>query len=325
MFWWAGAAVIIVIAAAAFWWWFPLWQANRLRLQIHDAKDLADVEDNFRKTIGQLLGGAAVLIGAGFAYYQSLQAQQATHDQLKATYDQIEASKAQLISQQVSKGFEQLGDKENVVIRLGGIYALEGVMNTSSQYQEAVLEALCAFVRDGTKAKMDDNVRAKSGSPAADIQAALTVIGRRADRDGVVDLNRADLTGARLIGAELSGADLTGADLTNADMRGAHLSNADLTGANLNGASLNGAHLDGADLTGADLRGARLTGANLFDPDLPSTDLLLSGFADTDLTNADLRGADLTGAKVAQAPLDKACGDRNTKLPSGLTLKPCRR
>ena len=37
-------------------------------------------------------GGAAVLIGTGFAYYQSQLAQQAMHDQLRATYDQIEAS-----------------------------------------------------------------------------------------------------------------------------------------------------------------------------------------------------------------------------------------
>src|SRR3984893_12488815 len=115
------------------------WQMNLLRLEIPDAKARADVEDNFRKTIGPLLGGAALLIGTGCAYYQSQLAQQATHDQLKATYDQIEASKAQHISQQVAKGFEQLGNKDSVVLRLGGIYALEGVMNTSEQYHQPVL------------------------------------------------------------------------------------------------------------------------------------------------------------------------------------------
>jgi hypothetical protein len=35
-------------------------------------------------------------------------------------------------------------------VQLGGSYALEGVMNTSEQYHQPVLEALCAFVRDGT-------------------------------------------------------------------------------------------------------------------------------------------------------------------------------
>jgi uncharacterized protein YjbI with pentapeptide repeats len=43
---------------------------DRLRLTIRDPKARADVEDNFRKTIGQLIGGAAVLIGAALAYVQ---------------------------------------------------------------------------------------------------------------------------------------------------------------------------------------------------------------------------------------------------------------
>jgi len=39
-------------------------------MTIRDAKARTDVEDNFRKTVGQLLGGIAVLLGAGFAYLQ---------------------------------------------------------------------------------------------------------------------------------------------------------------------------------------------------------------------------------------------------------------
>src|SRR4051812_47962856 len=131
-------------------------------MTIRDAKARADVEDNFRKTIGQLLGGAAVLLGAGFAYLQFQQQQQAAHDLL--------------ISNQVAKGFELLGNKEkDIMLRLGGIYALEGVMNTSKEYYGPVLEALCAFVRDDTKAEKGE------GTIGNDIRAALTVIGRRAE------------------------------------------------------------------------------------------------------------------------------------------------
>jgi hypothetical protein len=39
-------------------------------------------------------------------------------------------------SRKVAKGFEQLGS-HGIVVRLGGIYALEGVMNTSD------LELVC--------------------------------------------------------------------------------------------------------------------------------------------------------------------------------------
>ena len=40
------------------------------RLKIRDPKARADIEDNYRKTIGQALGGVAVLFGAGLAYLQ---------------------------------------------------------------------------------------------------------------------------------------------------------------------------------------------------------------------------------------------------------------
>ena len=374
--WWVVAtAGVIVAIATALWWWLPKWQVNRLRLQIRDPKARADVEDNFRKTIGQLLGGAAVLIGTGFAYYQSQLTQQASYDQIKASHDQI-------ISQQVSKGFELLGEpgSDKLVVRLGGLYALEGVMNTSEQYHQPVLEALCAFVRDGTKGDTDQR--------PPDIQAALTVIRRRAAGAGVVDLTGshiskaflgdADLTKAVLNGANLSGANLGSADLTKANLNDANLGSADLTKANLNdailtkavltqtvldGANLSGANLGSANLNGAYLSGANLTKASLNDVDLSDADLsganlteaFLSGaklsnadltqtflpranltkanlndvdlsdadLSDAKLTKADLSGADLSDSNVSQSQLDKACGDKGTRLPSGLTLKPC--
>jgi hypothetical protein len=83
------AIVVIAVAVATLtllfgiwwlWWRLPKWQVGRLALKIRDPKARADVEDNFRKTVGQALGGAAVLIGAGFALFQFIQQQQAAHD-----------------------------------------------------------------------------------------------------------------------------------------------------------------------------------------------------------------------------------------------------
>ena len=56
------------------WWRLPKWQVSRLALKIRDPKARADLEDNLRKTVGQALGGAAVLIGAAFALFQILAA-----------------------------------------------------------------------------------------------------------------------------------------------------------------------------------------------------------------------------------------------------------
>ncbi len=349
--WLIAVAVIVVFAAAAFWWWVPKWQANLLRMKIRDAKARADVEDNWRKTIGQLLGGAAVLIGTGLAYVQWQGTQQTAHDQI--------------ISQQVAKGFEQLGN-DNPVIRLGGIYALEGVMNNSEQYHQPVLEALCAFVRLNAPSKAAENEPEKL--PATDIQAALTVIGRRKPGPGRVDLNFTGLHWAKLTGAELTGADLSaanlsyarlnGANMSYSDLRATNLSDADLKHANLQHANLTpffliSANLTGAELTGADLNNANLSIANLqhaklSDADLRDTNLSYADLTGSDLSrahleradlsganlsganlfDADLSGADLSGANlfltsVTQSQLAVACGDKETKLPGQQTIKPC--
>jgi hypothetical protein len=58
-----GAILLLIVLLAGIWWWVPRWSANRLRL-----KARADIEDNFRKTLSQLFGGVAVLLGAAFAY-----------------------------------------------------------------------------------------------------------------------------------------------------------------------------------------------------------------------------------------------------------------
>jgi hypothetical protein len=221
----AGVAGLVIYGAWWLWWRLPKQQVERLRLAIRDPKARADVEDNIRKTIGQLLGGAAVLVGAGAAYLQFQQQQTSAHDLL--------------ISNQVAKGFELLGNKDNQIQqRLGGIYALEGVMNTSKQYYQPILEALCAFIRDRA-------AETKEGAIGSDIRAALNVIGRRA-----------------LLGEAVP------------DLRRVHFPKADLSNVKLIKAKLNGANL----------RGARF---------------------------------------LTQQRLDQACGDTNTKLDPGLTIKPC--
>jgi hypothetical protein len=237
----AAVGLVAVAALLWFWWWrFPKRQADRLRLSVRDPKARADIEDNLRKTIGQLIGGTMVLIGAGLgaviAYLQLSQQQQASRDLL--------------ISNQVAKGFEQLGS-DKVVVRLGGIYALEGVMKTSAEYHKPVLEALCAFVRDGTRTETG------GGPLATEFQAALTVIGRNPAGTGLVNLANAHIPNARLPGANLT-----------ADLRGANLSDANLISANLSGANLGDAGLTGANLTRANLTRANLGGANLTDADL---------------------------------------------------------
>ena len=79
-------------------------------------------------------------------------------------------------------------------------------MNTSEEYHQPVLEALCAFVRDGTRTETGD------GPPATDIRAALTVIGRRtAIGTGTPNLAKVHIPKADLSNAELSRTNLSAA------------------------------------------------------------------------------------------------------------------
>jgi Pentapeptide repeats (8 copies) len=109
----------------------------------------------------------------------------------------------------------------------------------------------------------DESAEAKS--LRTDIQAILTVLGRRlrsGDRVETgwlglelsgMDLSNTDLEGANLMGADLEKATLVGAHLERAFLRDAHLDRANLWDAHLEGANLRDAHLEGAVLYGADL------------------------------------------------------------------------
>jgi uncharacterized protein YjbI with pentapeptide repeats len=132
-------------------------------------------------------------------------------------------------------------------------------------------------------------------------------------------LHEADLTRAEHLGANLSSANLTLANLSWAD-----LWLADLTGADLSGADLWGTNLTEADLSGAKLELANLRLANLLEANLSGANLDQANLSGADLWQADLSGANLENARnLTQAQLDEACGDRETALPPGLTLRPC--
>jgi uncharacterized protein YjbI with pentapeptide repeats len=317
---WIAIGFVSVIVALAAWWWIPKLQVRNLQPQVTNPKEKADVEDNFRKSIGQLVGGAAILIGAWLAYDQT----QATLQSSKASLlAQDEESKRAVVSQQVSKGFELLSEKDNPIKVLGGIYALEGVMNTSEQYHESVLDTLCAFVRVSTETSTG------KGPSATAVQAALNVIKRRKPGPGKLVLSGAHIPKAVLDDTDLNGADLNGIDLSNAHAYGIVLTDgATLTDANLSGADMFNANLTGANLGKANLDKAQFISALLINTTLVNATLTGVNLNSANMTNADLNGvnfdnADLGDAlNLTQSQLDVACGTK-TKLPPKLTIKPC--
>jgi hypothetical protein len=210
------------------------------------------------------------------------------------TAQTLDASQARVTSElgqnpdRYTKAVEQLGSGK-LDVRLGGLYALERLAQDSPRDHQTVYDVLAAFIREH-----DPGSAARTPvDPAPDIQAALTLIGRRSV---TLDRGTVDLRDTRIPGGNLSRANLSRAVLIHADLTGANLARADLSGADLTGAHLTGAHLSYADLTGGYLTLAVLFAANLFGADL----------ANAYLGGADLIGADLRGADLAEAHLDHA-------------------
>ena len=172
------------------------------------------------------------------------------------------------VTDRYTKAVKQLGSKK-LDVRIGGIYALERVARDSARDHPTVMEVLTAFVREYSREQLpasDPGGREQKRSTRPDVQAAVTVIGRRDAKRDIrrTDLTHARLTAARLLGPRLLiGLDLTRVRLTGADLAGANLAYADLTGAHLARANLTG-----ADLTRADLFGTRLTHALLMEANL---------------------------------------------------------
>src|SRR5207253_608372 len=129
------------------------------------------------------------------------------------------------LTERFSKAVEMLGS-EKLDVRLGGIYALERIASDSQKDHWTVMEVLTAFVREHSKVvnpTLDDIDRAKwqdmesDNNPvvSTDIQAIMTVIGRRKWRNEEEPHQRLDLRGTDLRGAVPSGAHLEGASLSN--------------------------------------------------------------------------------------------------------------
>ena len=200
------------------------------------------------------------------------------------------------ITERFTRAVDQLGNRDSTDVRLGGIYALERLARESRDDHGPIVEILTAYVREHTSILPEDfeqqlieedPVRYPE-PPSADVQAALTVLGRRNTSYDPPLPWRLDLSGTYLPKAELAGTDLSRADLSYAVL--------DL------------ARLDGAQLSHAVLRGARLAytglrGVNLEYANLDSVNACKAYLNDAEMAHAvggkeRFRGADLRGAQL---------------------------
>jgi hypothetical protein len=267
---------------------------------------------------------------------------------LQASQRTQELTREGQITERFTRAVDQLGHQA-LDTRVGGIYALERIARDSQVDHGPIMEILTAFLREHGRsgfsvpdleaACTETNVGADTGSGdvapprlRADLQAALTVLGRRTapyDKpDWKLNLYELDLPNAYLVDASLAEAELrrtildhanlTGANLAKADLREASLKRAELADADLREVGLEYANLYEANLRDAKLEGAELPGACLVHADLVNANLTGAFLGSAVLSNADLRDANLVGARnLAGANLKGALSNSRTRWPAG--------
>src|SRR3954451_13695635 len=153
-------ALLIGIAVLWFVWWpFPLRIAKRK--MIRDPKQRADIEDAYRKTISQAIGGAALLTGIYFTVQQYYL-----------------ATRTQNL-EQYQKGFDALKGSD-VAVHIGGIYGLEILSRSVPEWRTSILMGLSASAVVFSLAKKD----ATATKIPPDAEAALIVVARSGEDSG---------------------------------------------------------------------------------------------------------------------------------------------
>lgn len=337
---------------------FVVWVGWTLLPRLETALNQGGVDD-----INKLTLTVAGVFGVYFLVWRTWIADRQRH-----------VAQEQLYMGLLTKAIEQLGATRdetleegavrtvaNREVRLGAIYALEKLACDYMALHWQIMEVLCAYVRTnaGDPAPCSPEIRAiyakrprerSKGEhatlkaraaglkPSVDVQAALTVMGRRSEqqkaheqrsrhltRQRRLDLSRCHLAGADLALLDFDGAIFTGSCLEAAILFRASFRDALLDEAHLQGAKLESALLDDVLMFDSHLQGARLGGASLRFAHAGDSHFEGAHLAEADLEGARLHGAHLHGAALRQATglndndLSRAHGDCRTVIPEGLS------
>ncbi len=246
-------------------------------------------------------------IGAIFGFYTSIL--------------RTETAGQGLITDRINKAVEGLGrsnlkDEPVIEIRIGGLYALERIAQDSIRDHIQIMEILCAYIRYNSplknkKIKKDNDIEAKTiqendetDKLREDIQAALTIIGRRdkwPEGKKRIRKEKAGKYSLNLSRCDLRYAQLNEARFNNASFRNSDLSEAQFYEANLSGSRFSEANLNQTMFYGANLSYTNFHNANLTDTELQDANLCSASFPHTDMKNARLFGADITNSILFDA------------------------
>jgi len=232
------------------------------------------------------------LIGLPFVIWRAIVAQ-----------GNLDRSKDRDYADLFTKAVEQLGAtrekgsgddrvlEPNIEVRVGAIYALERISRDSERDHIAVIETLCAYIRNNFEAVSLRPFDSYTELPSAriDLQVAVQVIGRRSsvrvgyeiDQRCRLDLSRVNFTGV----------DFSHGKFNFASFRSCRMFNVNFESANLNGAQFDNSIIASTSFFNAAMKGTSFdrsnmsSSANFYGLDAPRCCITAVG--------AELAGADL--------------------------------
>ncbi|MFF7544110.1 pentapeptide repeat-containing protein [Streptomyces canus] len=262
--------------------------------------------------------------GLGLRQYEQVQ-EQFGHTRVR-DQEQSELIREGQVTERYVEAIKLLAS-ENLTERLGGIYALERIMRDSKKDHATVVEVLAAFVRERAAAGNQEGTDEKGVKPDEDVQAALTVLGRRpiyGDGPSYINLRHTDLRGADLSDAKLDQVDMRGArlqrahfaraSLRDAVFQGAALHKADFSFTQLSGAIFYQAGMEETALWRADARNAVFSYANMERARLREANLQGAAFLHTQVPSAEFHDADFSSAMLKDVDLSRSEGLRIEQL-----------
>lgn len=347
----------LIIAFLIFFTCFVGWVGVTLLPRFETALNTGSLQE-----VNQFTLTAAGVVGVYFIVWRTWLADRRGHLAQEQLYAGLLSKAVEMLGATKEEIFEngEVRRGPNREVRLGAIYALEDLAFDCLALHWQIMELLCAYVRanaDGPapcspelRSIYAEQARERNEAEratlrtqqaqlkvAVDVQAALTVIGRRSEKQKAHErrhrhptrLKRLDLSFCHLAGADLALLDFDNAIFTGACLEGVgffrvSLRDALLDRAHLEGAKLESATLDDVSMVDSHLEGARLAGASLRFAHLGDSHFEGAHMAEADLEGARLPGAHLHGAALAnvmgltETSLAKAFGDHRTEIPEGL-------
>lgn len=257
-----------------------------------------------------------------------------TSQNLRATNDQYKLSQQSAITDRYAKAVEELDSSDKIDVRIGGIYLLERLANDSppdprsdDSIANTVYAVLAAFVRTHAPVSSCPAKDAMGNVVPADIQTALTVIGRRDESKlGTsyrIDLSRTCLSGADMLKADIYHVDFDEANLSYASLGLAHGDNPQFTAADLAGVNMEDITCEDAQFEDADLAGAFIENSDVSHSSFEYAKMVNLAFAASDLKDVNFMAADLSNVNwVVPRLIPELHGAQSPPYYDGTTVWP---